>query len=116
MGERIGPVRHRANERPVRLGRGTGHLAAELLQELGAALVPGEARAGVQGGVEGEGREALEKGGPLVAHATAELPAIWMKVYPSGLWPGEAVDPALGRRSSTGGRPTMGGKSQQNST
>ena len=74
MGTRIGPIRHRADERPVSLGHRTGHLATELLQELGAALVLGEARASVPGSIEGEGCEALEKGGPLVAHAAAELP------------------------------------------
>ena len=74
MGARIGPVRHRADERPASLGHRAGHLATELLQELGAALVPGETRAGVPGSIEGEGGEALEKGGPLVAHTAAELP------------------------------------------
>ena len=68
MGVRIGPVRHRANERPASLGHSAGHLATEMLQEFGAAL------AGVPGGVEGAGRQALEEGRPLVAYAAAELP------------------------------------------
>ena len=74
MGTRIGPVRHRADERPTSLGHRAGHLATELLQELGTALVAGEARASVPGSIKGEGGEALEKGGPLIAHAATELP------------------------------------------
>ena len=110
MGARIGPVRHRANERPASLGHGTGHLAAELLQELGAALVPSEARAGVPGGVEGEGREALDKGGPLVANATAELPRQRDEGASKRVVSRRSVDPALGRRSSTSNGQTRCGR------
>ena len=110
MGVRIGPVRHRANERPASLGHGTGHLATELLQELGAALVPGEARAGVPGGVEGEGRQALEKGGPLVAHATAELHRHRDEGVSKRVVARRSINPALGCRSSTSHSQTRCGR------
>ena len=112
MGTRIGPVRHRANERPASLGHGTGHLAAKLLQELGAARpsVPGKARAGVPGGVEGEGRETLEKGGPLVAHATAELPRHRDEGVSKRVVSRRSVDPALGRRAGTSNGQTRRGR------
>ena len=92
MGPRIGSVGERTDKRPASLcGHSTIHLATELLQELGPALVPSEARANVPRGVEGESGQTLEKGGPLVAHPTRpNSPASGMKVCPSGLCPGEA--------------------------
>ena len=74
MGTRISSVRQRTDERPASLGHSTRHLAKELMQELGPALVPNEACANVPRGVKGEGGQALKKGGPLVAHTTVELP------------------------------------------
>ena len=65
---------------------------------------------GVPVGVEGEGRQALEKGGPLVAHATAELPRHRDEGVSKRVVSRRSVDPALGRRSSTSNGQTRCGR------